>query len=772
MRRRPVHRSLRGCRRRRRPRRGRRLAGPPTPRMSTGSPGTPRPGPRDSTRPAADRGAAPARPAAAAVPRARRQPRRGAGGDASDTSRKPGPGRNAARTAGLSQGATPDTGLGHGADADTGLGRGADAGRGDGASPGDGVAGPVRRGRVTGRTAGPSAVRRLRSRLTARAPEAARGNALHAGAWWLWALGLATAASRTTNPLLLALLATVAGYVVAARRTDAPWARSYSAFLKLGLVVIAIRLVFSVFLGSPIPGSRVLFTLPEVPLPEWARGVRIGGRVTAEGLVFAFYDGLKLAVLLACVGAANALANPARLLKSLPGALYEAGVAVVVAMTFAPNLVADVVRLRAARRLRGRADRGVRAILQIALPVLEGALERSVALAAAMDARGYGRTARVPAAVRHTTTALTLGGLLGVCAGTYGLLAAEGAGFGLPVLLLGLLAALAGLWLGGRRSVRSRYRPDRWGLRSWLVAGSGAAVAAVMIWSASAPSGTADLHPSVVPLTAPALPLWPAAGVLLGLLPAVAAPAPASRTRRERPDGSGAPPGARSAEAGGPADERDGRDDWHERDGRDGRSPGPSSPPRPDPDAVPEGAVAAWRLRPGRSGSGHGRTDGATVPATAPEPGAPGGSSGPSGPSGPSRPSGTRELSGGGDADDGAEGGAADATDTAGGDGAPAASAPPSRPGREGPADGPAERPGRPHRTAGCPAPGTAAGPSAGDPPAPGRRTGHLGPERRSGTGGPDRPASPAATGPDHSGPPRHAERRRTASTTPPEENP
>ncbi|GAA3065898.1 hypothetical protein GCM10020000_57270 [Streptomyces olivoverticillatus] len=148
--------------------------------------------------------------------------------------------------------------------------------------------------------------------------------------------------------------------------------------------------------------------------------------MTAEGLVFALYDGLKLASLLVCVGAANALANPARLLKSLPGALYEAGVAVVVAMTFAPNLVEDVQRLRAARRLRGRPDRGLRALLQVGLPVLEGALERSVALAAAMDARGYGRTADVPRAVRHTTSALTLGGLLGVCAGTYGLLADVG----------------------------------------------------------------------------------------------------------------------------------------------------------------------------------------------------------------------------------------------------------------------------------------------------------------------------------------------------------
>ncbi|MFJ6798685.1 energy-coupling factor transporter transmembrane component T [Streptomyces sp. NPDC091268] len=355
-------------------------------------------------------------------------------------------------------------------------------------------------------------------------PRADRATALHAGAWWLWALGLATAASRTTNPLLLGLIIGVAGYVVAARRTSAPWARSYGAFLRLGLFVIGLRLLFCVLLGSPLPGSHTLFALPEVPLPAWARGIRLGGAVTAEQLLFAFYDGARLAALLICVGAANALANPARLLKSLPAALYEAGVAVVVAMTFAPNMVADVARLRTARRLRGRPTGGVKAILQIGLPVLEGALERSVATAASMDARGYGRTAQVPPAVRHTTNALTLGGLLGMCAGTYGLLAAQGASYGLPLLGLGLLLALAGLRLGGRRSVRTRYRPDRWGARAWLVAGSGAAVAALLLYA-----GTRDpdaLRPGVVPLVAPELPLWPAAAVLIGLLPAFAAPVP------------------------------------------------------------------------------------------------------------------------------------------------------------------------------------------------------------------------------------------------------
>ncbi|NEB81590.1 energy-coupling factor transporter transmembrane protein EcfT, partial [Streptomyces sp. SID14478] len=76
----------------------------------------------------------------------------------------------------------------------------------------------------------------------------------------------------------------------------------------------------------------------------------------------------------------------------------------------------------------------------------------------------------------------------------------------------------------GRRSVRTRYRPDVWGVRAWLIAASGAAVAAAMIWT-----GVRDpsaLQPQVVPLTAPTLPLLPAAGILLGLLPALVAPAP------------------------------------------------------------------------------------------------------------------------------------------------------------------------------------------------------------------------------------------------------
>ena len=214
---------------------------------------------------------------------------------------------------------------------------------------------------------------------------------LHPGAWWLWAIGLAAAATRTQNPVPLLLILAVGGLVVSARRSNAPWAKSYGAFLKLALLIIAIRIAFQALLSTGSQGPTVLFTLPSLPMPEDS-GLKLGGEVTLEAVLRAFYEGLQLGVILCCVGAANALGSARRLLRYVPGALYEIGVACVIALTFAPQLVTDAQRVRAAHRLRGRSTRGPRSLARLAMPVLEGALEHSVELAAAMDSRGYGRT--------------------------------------------------------------------------------------------------------------------------------------------------------------------------------------------------------------------------------------------------------------------------------------------------------------------------------------------------------------------------------------------
>lgn len=356
--------------------------------------------------------------------------------------------------------------------------------------------------------------------------------AVHPGAWWLWALGLATAASRTTNPWLLLLVLAVAGHVVTARRTDAPWARSFAVFLKLGLVVIAIRVVAQTLFGTAFPGT-VLLDLPEIPLPAWAAGVTLGGPITDAALAAALVEGLRLATMLACIGAANALANPKRLLASVPAALYEVGVAVVVALSFAPSLVTSVQRIRAARRLRGRPDRGLRSIVTVAMPVLEDALERSLALAAAMDSRGYGRRASVPAARRRLTTGLTLTGLGATLVGLYGLLDGTGpALLGLPVLLVGVVVAAASLRTAGAGVARSRYRPDPWVGAEWVTTAAGVAAAAGAITTSVLDPGA--LTPAPWPLLAVPLPAAATVGILLALLPAWATPPPVTMTTTRR----------------------------------------------------------------------------------------------------------------------------------------------------------------------------------------------------------------------------------------------
>ena len=357
--------------------------------------------------------------------------------------------------------------------------------------------------------------------------------ALHPMAWWGWAFGMAVAASFTTNPLLIAVLLSVVAYVVVARRGDAPWARAFSAYLLLGLSVVLLRVVFNALLGAGVDG-HVLVTLPQVQLPEWAQGIDLGGSVTAEEVLAAVYDGLRLAVLICCVGAANALANPKRALRSLPPALYEIGVAVVVALTVAPQLVESVLRVRRARRLRGSPGKGLRAVRAIAVPVLEDALARSLMLAAAMDSRGYGRTGEVPARLRRITAALVLGGLLGLCLGLYGLLDATAPRpLGLGALGVGLLLSVAGLVLGGRRVRRTTYRPDPWRAPEWLVAGSGLVCGAVVVVA-----GSYDpllLHPSLYPLRWPDLPAIPLLALGIGLLPAFVAPRPVRAVSQPSP---------------------------------------------------------------------------------------------------------------------------------------------------------------------------------------------------------------------------------------------
>ena len=194
----------------------------------------------------------------------------------------------------------------------------------------------------------------------------------------------------------------------------------------------------------------MLLDLPEVPLPDWVLGLHLLGPVTRESLLAGLYDGLRLGTIVICVGAANALANPKRLLRSVPAALHEVGTALVVAVTVLPQLVESARRVRAAQALRA-GDTAAR-------PAGCGAT-----WCRCSRTRWSGRCGWPPAwtpaataapaarrrAERRLTGGLMLLGLCGVAVGVYALLDHTAPRLlATPMLVLGVVAAVAGLVAG------------------------------------------------------------------------------------------------------------------------------------------------------------------------------------------------------------------------------------------------------------------------------------------------------------------------------------
>lgn len=365
---------------------------------------------------------------------------------------------------------------------------------------------------------------------------------LHPVAWWLWGIGLAAAASQTTNPLITLTLIGVACVVVSLRSSDQPWAGVFRLYLIVGAVIVIMRVLFRILLGGGIESGRVVLDLPEIPLPDWVLGLRLLGPVTQEALLAGLYDGLRLAAIVICVGAANALANPKRLLRYVPAALYEIGTALVVAVTVIPQFAESARRVRRAQALRAGDERRTGRLRRFLVPILEDGLDRSLRLAAGMDTRGYGRSGPAGRAERRTTGAFMLLGLCGICIGVYAVLDRTAprllAG---PLLVAGVACAVVGLIVAGRRVERTRYRPEPWRFAESLVAVAGLGALVAMIQVSRTQVLIAFPGVESMPVLTPAA----LVAALIGLL-ALATPPP---TRLDAPEAESATDGVPSPDA-------------------------------------------------------------------------------------------------------------------------------------------------------------------------------------------------------------------------------
>lgn len=235
---------------------------------------------------------------------------------------------------------------------------------------------------------------------------------LHPTTWWLWSIAIIITIIRANNAFYSIAAVLGAALIVSKLAGDFPWSKSFWFSLRLGIFIMMVRAVTGVLIGVPIPGRKIA-ELPILPLPSWMAGIRIGGVITQERLWASLQEGLVITSVIALFGAAVSLTSPHKALRVLPVMVYEYGVALVIATSSLPQLVASYSRIKGARILRGDEKPKFRAI---ALPLLEEALAKSLDLAAAMDARGYGvqrkRSRYKPIKWRGADSAILASGVL------------------------------------------------------------------------------------------------------------------------------------------------------------------------------------------------------------------------------------------------------------------------------------------------------------------------------------------------------------------------
>ncbi|MEI7561035.1 MAG: energy-coupling factor transporter transmembrane component T [Actinomycetes bacterium] len=207
--------------------------------------------------------------------------------------------------------------------------------------------------------------------------------------WWLWSIFLATAAIRSQNNLFGLLLILLLTFVVSKYKNTNNWGNPFKLTLQLALAATLIRLFFAVLIGTPLPG-KIIFSLPQLELPNWLAGIRVGGDVTQERMFSVFTESLKFAVVLIAFGAASALSSPIQVIKLISGRIYLFGVSLIISISVLPQIVHSFNRVIAARRMRGLAKFKLSNFRSIITPVLEESIERAIDLSAAMESRGFG----------------------------------------------------------------------------------------------------------------------------------------------------------------------------------------------------------------------------------------------------------------------------------------------------------------------------------------------------------------------------------------------
>ena len=288
--------------------------------------------------------------------------------------------------------------------------------------------------------------------------------------WWLVGLSFAITASLTSSPIFLVALGVTSMVCVGLFRENSPWAKSIRFYLQLAIAVILIRVLFRVIFNLEVAPQNPLITLPgfEINLGVGS-ALQIMGPISAASFFAALVDGLRLAAIILAIGMANSLANPRKLLKATPGALYEIATAISISINLAPQLIASLNRVRRASKLRGQ-SKGLKALPGIVIPVLEDTIDQSMALAASMAARGFGRRASSSKTRIRLIRAIGLTAVTVLTSGIFLLLISpKSQQLDLAIIAVGFLLTLLYIKMSALGSNRTRFRKIPWRVGDYIL---------------------------------------------------------------------------------------------------------------------------------------------------------------------------------------------------------------------------------------------------------------------------------------------------------------
>lgn len=294
------------------------------------------------------------------------------------------------------------------------------------------------------------------------------GGRFHPWAWIVWTTGVCVTAVVTRNPWYQGLLWTALLMDLWFLPATHPSGSSWRHLLWVAGGTAGLSAVFNVLIVHE--GRVILFRLPA----QWPL---VGGPITAEALMYGLATGLSLVTVITLFALFQREMPPSQWLRVVPGFMYLGGMVTAIGLAFFPATWQAARDIYDAQRLRGHRFHRVWDYAALVAPLLVDSLERSLQLAEALTARGFGAHVRpwssrsrvaVQAALWVSLAALATGAFLR----TY----RPAQPWGAALLWGGVTALLLLFYLQGRRVRRTRYRRWYWRRRDTLLAAGGAAL--------------------------------------------------------------------------------------------------------------------------------------------------------------------------------------------------------------------------------------------------------------------------------------------------------